>query len=241
MASCPKCHGNISDNGTACGNCGPSGPQEQASAPLTLENKNGAGRDGVMVLVILLVLFGLIGVAVAVNGGGARSASGGKTVTVPEEKPSDTSAPAPAILSPWSVSASKNELSGEAQLTVINGFRDHAIIVRKRGKKLDCYITTGEFLETVENMDSRRSAVRYKFDDGAIVRQEWIISDNNTSLFYPADPRTFLFKMSIAKRFIVEYRPSDKVPQTQSFDVSPFPPELLEILGPAGRGDRTPN
>jgi len=45
------------------------------------------------------------------------------------------------------------------------------------GKKLDCYVNIDDFLETVDNMSSRRSLVGYKFDDGSIVRQEWVISD----------------------------------------------------------------
>ncbi len=194
-----------------------------------------------MALVILFIVFALIGVAVAVNGTGTKPPSSETAAAAVDVKSSSTSDAPPAIPSPWSVSSSKNELTGEIQVTAINGFRDHAIVVRKRGKKLDCYVTTGEFLETVENMDSRRSTVRYKFDDGAIVRQEWVISDNNNSLFYPADPRNFLFKMSIAKRFVFEYRPSDKVPQTQSFEVSPFPPELLGLLNPSRHEDRKTN
>ena len=136
--------------------------------------------------------------------------------------------------SPWQVSMSHNELTGEIQLTAINGIRDHAIIVRKRGKKLDCYVTTGEFLETVDNMHSRRSMIKYKYDDGPIVSQAWIISDDNTALFYPANPKPFLQKMRNAKRFVIEYSPSEKVPQTESFDLSPFPLELADLLDKAG-------
>jgi hypothetical protein len=91
---------------------------------------------------------------------------------------------------------------------------------------LDCYLNTGSFLETVDNMHSRRSLVKYKFDDGVIVRQEWVISDDNTALFYPGSPTAFLQKMRRAKRFLIEYSPADAVPQTASFDVSEFPAEF---------------
>ena len=40
------------------------------------------------------------------------------------------------------------------------------LIVRLRGKKLDCYVSTGQFLETTENMHSRASLARYRFDHG---------------------------------------------------------------------------
>ncbi len=138
----------------------------------------------------------------------------------------------PAVVSPWNVSVTRNELSGESNITAIDGFGDESIVIRLRGKKLDCYVTTGKFLETVENLDSRRTAVKYKFDDGEIVRQAWIISDDNTALFYPGNPAAFLSKMRRAKKFVIEYSPADTIPETESFDVSQFPSEISDNVGP---------
>jgi hypothetical protein len=128
--------------------------------------------------------------------------------------------------SPWRISSTHNDLTGQLEITAVNGWGSEAIIIRQRGKTLDCYVTTGEFLETTDNMHTRRSLVKYKFDDGSIVRQTWILSDDNTALFYPGKPNSFLQKMRGAKRFVIEYSPSDKIPQTASFDVSSFPAEL---------------
>jgi hypothetical protein len=131
--------------------------------------------------------------------------------------------------SPWRVSSSTNALTGEVNITAINGYGDQSIVVRLRGSKLDCYVTTGKFLETADNMDSRRSLVKYRFDDGPIVRQSWTISDDNTALFFPGNATTFLRQMHSAKRFVIEYSPADVIPETASFDVTSFPSEFSAL------------
>lgn len=168
----------------------------------------------------------------------------------PQSRPTGTSAgeptePAkpPAIVSPWKVSTSTNELNGVKSITATNGFGEEAIIVRLIGKKLECYVTTGTFLETIDNLDSRRTLVKYKFDNGGIVQQSWIISDDNTALFYPGNPMAFIKNMRKAKRFVIEYSPAHLVPQTASFDVSLFPseiPDQPEAHKPAKAEDPTP-
>jgi hypothetical protein len=147
--------------------------------------------------------------------------------TTPAQKPISVEATQSAPPSPWNVSTSSNELTGEITVTAINGYGDRSIVVRQKGKKLDCYVTTGRFLETVENAESRRSLVKYRFDDGDIVRQEWVISDDNEALFFPGNPTVFLQRMRRAKRFVIEYKPADFIAETASFDVSQFPPEFI--------------
>jgi hypothetical protein len=151
----------------------------------------------------------------------------GSTIStaLPEKKLVSAEASLPS--SPWNVSTDRNELTGETTVTaVVSHSRDGGFIVRQRGKQLDCYVTTGEFLETVENMHSRLSGVGYKFDEGPIVRESWIISDDNVALFIPGNPTSYLKRMRKAKRFVIEYHSTDKIPQTMSFDVSSFPSEI---------------
>jgi hypothetical protein len=76
-------------------------------------------------------------------------------------------------------STAHNDLTGQITFTAISPaiHGDARLIVRLVGKKLDCYVNIDDFLDTVDNMSSRRSLVGYKFDDGSIVRQEWVISD----------------------------------------------------------------
>lgn len=186
---------------------------------------NGGGFwTGLAVFLVGLVI--IIGVVLSFR---THSGVGASTTPTPSSTATDRQ-PEQVRPSPWQVSSSHNQLTGETELVASNGFRDNAIIIRKRGRKLECYVTTGEFLEAAENIDSRQSVVGYKFDNGNIVRQSWMISDDNTALFYPGDPRSFLRKISRAKRFVIEFKPSDKVPQTESFDVSSFPPEVLALL-----------
>ena len=138
-------------------------------------------------------------------------------------------APAPEPLttaSSWQFSDNKNELTGEDEMTAVTGVGEVNLVVRRRGKKIDCYMTTNTFLETVENMDDRLSVVKYKFDDGPIVGQSWIISSNNTGLFVPGSVMPFVRKLRAAKRFVIEYQPAHTIPQTISFDVSGFPADF---------------
>lgn len=105
-----------------------------------------------------------------------------------------------------------------------------ALVIRQTGKKLECFVTAGHFLETAENVHSHLSAVVYKFDDGPVVRQAWRMSADYEALFYPGNPLDFLNKIHDAKRFAVQYKPADEVAQTLSFDVSQFPSESWQRL-----------
>jgi len=155
-----------------------------------------------------------------------------------QQKPSVDPAPSPVapIVSPWTVSVSNNELTGERTVKAIAGICrrcDQTIVIRLTGKKLECYLDTGKFLETVDNMESNLSVVKYKFDDGPIVRQSWSMSSDHEALFYPGNPSAFLQKMRKAKRFIIEYKPADVIPETASFDFPPFPTEFAQVLDAA--------
>ena len=135
--------------------------------------------------------------------------------------------PADSVARNWGVSVSTNDVTGERTTTGTNRYtEDVSFIIRRSGRKLECYLTTGSFLETIDNMYTRRSAVKYRFDDGPVVREPWIISDDNTALFCPGNPTGFLSKMRKARRLAIEYHPADVVPQTASFDVSGFPSEI---------------
>jgi hypothetical protein len=144
----------------------------------------------------------------------------------PEAKKESPSPPP----SPWNVSTSTNEVTRETTVVATTGSGDKTIVVRQVGKKLECYLKTGQFLETVENMNTNRSVVKYRFDDGPIVSQGWSLSSDNTALFYVGDPTPFLNKMRKAKRIAIQYEPADIIPQTVSFDVTQFPVVISDIL-----------
>src|ERR1035437_8714070 len=110
----------------------------------------------------------------------------------------------------WVVTSTKNDLTGALEVIAQNASsRRVHMVIRRRGKKLDCYINTDEFLETVQNMHTHKSPVAYRFDDGAIVRQAWDISSDNTALFYPGNPQPFLDKIRQSQRLVVQFEPAD--------------------------------
>jgi|SRR5271168_1134968 len=124
----------------------------------------------------------------------------------------------------WEVGTGTNAVTGEATKTAHLMYQDKQnIIIRQRGKKLECYVNTGDFLETTENLNTRASMVQYKFDNGKVIRQTWTISDDNNALFYPGNPQQFLDQMRHASTFAFEYHPADKIPQTITFDVAGLP------------------
>jgi hypothetical protein len=142
----------------------------------------------------------------------ATSTASGSTNTQPEET------------SNWEEVSKTNSVTGEITTSAsLKGHDEQDIIVRQIGHKLECYIKTGEFLETNDNLESNESTVQYKFDDGKVIKQSWGLSSDNMALFYPGNPKPFLEQMRRAKTLSFEFKPSDKVPETISFDVGGFP------------------
>lgn len=125
--------------------------------------------------------------------------------------------------SPWKVFTSHDESTGEDIVTAISYGRNLSLIVRQTGKKLTCYITNGDPLESMDNMPHSLSHVKYGFDEGEMATQDWIVSDRKTALFYPGNVREFIQNLRKARRFVIEYRPSGAIPETTTFDVSLFP------------------
>jgi hypothetical protein len=133
-------------------------------------------------------------------------------------------APQAKDLSNWYSYSESNPVTGE--ITITATLKDHDeqdIIIRQTGKKLELYIKTGEFLETVDNMEDHLSTVQYKLDDGKVVKQAWSLSSDNEALFYPGNPKGFVEQLRKAQVFSFEFKPSDKVPQTVVFDVGGLP------------------
>jgi hypothetical protein len=125
----------------------------------------------------------------------------------------------------WEVNSHSNPVTGEFTRSAYLKYQGKPnIYVRQKGKTLECYINTDDFLETIDNLHSRASTVQYKFDDGKVIRQTWTISDDNKALFYPGSScKPFLIQMQKAKSLAIEYRPADTLPKTAVFDVEGFP------------------
>ncbi len=157
--------------------------------------------------------------------GAQPSTQSSATSAEPQAESASSQAPA-APQGSWRLSSETNPVTGEvrtvASLNSSSGDEQY-IIIRLVGKKLDCYVNTNEFLETVNNMESRISTVQYKFDAGKVVRQGWSISANNEALFYPGNCATLIAQIKKAKTLALEFRPSETIPETITFDVEGFP------------------
>jgi hypothetical protein len=144
-----------------------------------------------------------------------------------EPSTGSASSPEPAAsLGSWHLTSNTNAVTGEVTTgATLDSPTDEAqsIVIRLTGKKLECYVNTNAFLETVDNVESHISTVQYKFDDGKVVRQGWLLSSDNEALFYPGNCAPFIAQLRKAKTLALEFRPSDKVPQTITFDVEGFP------------------
>jgi len=195
--------------------------------PEKIESENGAMPSGRKELIVIGCIFALVIFVIII----ASISSG--THPTPSDvhvatQTSATSVPSsPTMDSDWQVDTETNPVTGIQKKVATLKYRDKQnIIIRLNGETLDCYITTDEFLETVDNMDSRVSTVQYKFDDGKVIRQGWTISGDNTALFYPGNCSPFIAQLRKAKSLAFEYRPSEKIPATITFDVAGFPDDF---------------
>jgi invasion protein IalB len=189
----------------------------------------GAVLIGVGAVLAVVIIFAFL---IAESNAPSSVASGDSSSTQPSAAsaaPSTQSAPSQepaASQGNWQLSSETNPVTGEvttgASLDSPSD-EEQYIVIRLIGKKLECYVNTNEFLETVENLESHISTVQYKFDDGKVVRQGWTLSSDNEALFYPGNCVSFIVQLRKAKTLAFEFRPSEKIPQTIIFDVEGFP------------------
>lgn len=192
-------------------------------SPVTEPVESGSSSETVIAAIVGLVLV-LVIVAVIINA---------KPTTAPStsQTPGAASGPTtPLSESPWRITTEKNAVTGEVTLTAATGIGKRYLVLRQIGKKLECFLETDEFLETVENMHTGVSSVKYKFDDGQVITQDWHLSSDNEALFCPGNPMPLLRKMRNARRLSVEFRPADEVAQTVTVDVSQLPASFASLV-----------
>ncbi len=103
-------------------------------------------------------------------------------------------------------------MDGVKTTFLMNGYGSSNIVIRLRGKRLDAYVTTPEMVGYDD------TSVRVRFDDGKPISQVWSRSEDYHALFCP-DPRWLVANFKTSKKFYIEYRPYEKLPETLSFDV----------------------
>lgn len=153
------------------------------------------------------------------------TAQGGSSASIPLA-PAAAASPSQPAESDWDFDQESDAVTGVVTkyATTKLPLGEQAVVVRRRGDHVtEVFVKTGEFLETMENVETGESRVAYKFDNGPVIRQYWKLSSDNTSLFYPGNPAEFLKKLRQAKKLAFQYSPADKVPQSLSFDVAGIP------------------
>ena len=158
--------------------------------------------------------------ALAVTGcdsGAAHSASSPISPSLPS-----TASPTVTPPSRWALSSETNPVSGVVTTVAMDDDSSYYIVVRTIGRKLECYINTPDFLETVSTMEGGASPVQFRFDDGKVQHQGWSVGSNNEDLFAP-NCASFIASLRKAKSLAFEYKPADKVATTHIFNVAGFP------------------
>jgi hypothetical protein len=93
------------------------------------------------------------------------------------------------------------------------------LVIRFKGKELDAYVSTPEIV------DDEKANVRIKFGDAEPVRQTWSRSTDYRAIFSP-DPVGLITRLESNSKFMIEYRPYQKMPDTIIFSVSGLTPLL---------------
>jgi len=163
------------------------------------------------------------------------SAAGVATVNSPLPAPTDpapvsspVSAPpgpigVPDLPSPWRVTSTHNQSVQEDLVTTSSADRSLNLTVRHAGSKLECYLASGDFLDTVDHSSNRHSPIRYRFDDAPQVHEDWILSDHGTALLYPGDAGAFVARIRKSKSLEVEVSRNGRGFDILTFDLRLFP------------------
>ena len=146
----------------------------------------------------------------------ALSASGALGVTMP------TSA--------WKVATTHNGPVEEDLISVVSDSGRIRLIVRQVARKLEVYLSVGEGLDDVDTSSKGRGLVKYKFDDGELAQEQWIISKHRTALLFPGDSLDFIGKIRKARRLEVELSLVTDSVDTESFNLALFPEGVISAL-----------
>jgi len=152
--------------------------------------------------------------------------------SVSASKSASDSHPPQDISEPWYKETETDAVTGVVSKYSLhdNGF-DNGITVRQVGKVHECFVRTGDFLETSGNVESHLSTVKYRFDDGKTITQSWILGENNESLFYPGkDCSPFIKQIMKSKTLAFQYKPAETIPKSITFDLRGFPKGFFDLI-----------
>jgi hypothetical protein len=109
-------------------------------------------------------------------------------------------------------------MDGSPEVTLIDSGNPGDLIIRCKQRKTELYVRTDHIIDN--------AWVRIKFDDSPPSRESWSESSGNDAVF-ARDPIGIARKLVKSKRFLVEYHPFQRTPETEEFDVR----GLGEVIG----------
>lgn len=132
--------------------------------------------------------------------------------------------------SAWKVATTHNGPVEEDLISVVSDSGRIRLIVRQVARKLEVYLSVGEGLDDVDTSSKGRGLVKYKFDDGELAQEQWIISKHRTALLFPGDSLDFIGKIRKARRLEVELSLVTDSVDTESFNLALFPEGVISAL-----------
>lgn len=208
-------------------------PDQPFPAASIVSIETADGSTGMTILVFAFIFVAAVMVITGVHFYDLRhpSADQAQTTVTPVSHATEAEAGAVPVPSDWTLDHTTNPVTGVVT-TVASTTGEHNIVVRLIGKKLDCYINTPDFLETVDIIEGGSSTVQYRFDNGQVIRQGWGLGEDNTSLFGESHCTSFVALLRKSKTLAFEYKPADKVATTTIFNVAGFPAEFMPSAPP---------
>jgi hypothetical protein len=149
---------------------------------------------------------------------------------------SSTVAPAPGpiglttVSSAWHIFSTKNHPGEDDLISTLSDTRNFNLIVRQHGSKLECYISSGDAPDEMDLASKRRSPLKYRFDDGPQVKEQWRISVHGTSLMYPGDALEFIETIRKSRRLEMEVSRSGDTADIEVFNLALFPEGIIGAL-----------
>ncbi len=132
--------------------------------------------------------------------------------------------------SAWKIATSHNGPVEEDLISTVSDSGRIRLIVRQFGEKLDVYLTAGEGFDEVDTASKGRSLVKYKFDNGELAQDQWIVSKHKTTLLFPGDSLDFIGKIRKSRRLEVELAMVTDSLDTESFNLALFPEGIISTL-----------
>ena len=132
--------------------------------------------------------------------------------------------------SAWHIFSAHNKPGQDDLISTLSESRNFNLIVRQRGSKLECYISSGDSPDELDPASKGRSPVKYRFDDGNQVKEQWRMSVHGTALLYPGDALEFVKTIRKSQRLEMEVSRSGDSADVEVFDLGLFPDGIIEAL-----------